>query len=407
VRRFSKRLAGRRYHDKLPKISCFITFLVFFVFLFYSEGFSADGLKWGRFRLSPVLSLSEIYTDNIYLVQTGEQDDTITTISPTLSIDFALAPLHYITLKYEGNYRLYAESDNFKEDIHRFDLFWSLTTSKGSTFKLGGRANFDSIQPYSPEGRHKDFEEKEAYADILAAVGAFTDVGIRYSHLSRRFDDSIFSIDDFDMDKITLKILYKKFPVTSPLIEYTFYHYDGNDFLDRSTDMDTSIFLIGAQWEPTAKLSGYLKGGYYKSELENGDDSSGFAMDTNVTYRLTDPARISLTLFRRVVQSTRAARETGDYYVSTGGTVLITYLGLDPFTLTIDATYQNNEFEQELSLPDEDRTDNYYRAGIHIKYSPRDWLSFGLGYSYRRNNTDFEPDEYRENRIQADVSLAM
>ena len=355
----------------------------------------------------PVLSLSEIYTDNIYLMHTDEQDDTITNISPKLSIDFAFAPLNYITLKYEGDYRLYAKSDNFKKDIHRIDIFWSLTTPKGSTVKIGTKANFDSIQPYSPEDRHKDFEEKEAYADILAAVGAFTDVGIRYGHLSRRFDDSIFAIDDFDRDTVTLKVLYKRLPITTPLIEYTFYHQNNNDLSNPSTDMDTNIFLVGVQSEPTAKLSGYLKGGYYRTKLKNGDDSSGLAVDTNVAYRLTEPMRISLTLFRRLVQSTRAARETGDYYVSTGGTVLISYLRWDPFTLTIDASYQNNEYKQELSFLDEHRTDNYYNAGIHIKYSPRDWLSFGLGYYYRRNDTNYVPDQYREDRIQAKVSLAL
>jgi len=281
-----------------------------------------------------------------------------------------------------------------------------LTTPKGSTFKLGGQANFDSIQPYSTRDTHKDFEENEAYADMLLSLAAFTDVGIRYGHLSRRFDDSIFNIDDFDRDTITLKVLYKKLPVTTPLIEYTFYHQNNNNLSKPFRDMDTNIFLVGMQWEPAAKLSGYLKGGYYQTELKNGDNSSGLSIDTNVAYRLTEATRISLLLFRRVVQSTRAARETGDYYISTGGDFSASYRRWEPLTMTMNVSYQNNKFKQKILL-DENRTDNYYSAGINAKYSPRDWLSFGLTYQYRVNNTNFNAAEYRENRIQASVSFAL
>jgi len=82
------------------KILCFVAFQVFFIFLQYSTAFSGDGLKWGRFRFTPELSVSEAYTDNVYLAPTDEQSDYVTTISTKLLIDFALAPMNYITLKY-------------------------------------------------------------------------------------------------------------------------------------------------------------------------------------------------------------------------------------------------------------------------------------------------------------------
>lgn len=170
------------YHVSLLKTLWFIAFQVFFILLQYSTAFSGDGLKWGRFRFTPELSVSEAYTDNVYIAPTDEQSDTVTTIFPKLLIDFAIAPRNYFSLCYEGDFRMYAHSDNFKKDIHHLNIFWNLTTAKGSIFKIGARANLDSIQPYSVEDRHKDYEEKQAYADILVSLGAFTDVGIKYDH---------------------------------------------------------------------------------------------------------------------------------------------------------------------------------------------------------------------------------
>jgi hypothetical protein len=394
------------HHTNILKILCFVAFQVFFIFLQYSTAFSGDGLKWGRFRFTPELSVSEVYTDNVYIAPTDEQSDTVTTISPKLLIDFALAPMNYITFSYSGDYRIYANSDNFKTDVHRTSLFWSLTTPKGSTFKLGVKADFDSIQPYSVRDRHKDYEETEAYADMLLALGAFSNMGIRYGHLSQRFNDPHYAVDEFDRDTITLKAAYKRLPATTPFIEYTFYHQDNNDLFAPSTDMNVQFLLIGTQWEPTAKLSGYLKGGYYQAKLENGDDSSGLAVDTNVAYQVSDSTQLRLTLFRRLVKSMRAARETGDYYVSTGGDFSVSYRRWEPLTMTMNVSYQNNKFKQK-TLLDEHRTDNYYSAGINLKYSPRDWLSFGLTYQYRVNNTNFNAAEFRENRIQASVSFAL
>jgi polysaccharide biosynthesis protein VpsM len=404
------RLTGRSlrglHHINILKTLCFIAFQIFFVLLQYSNGFSEEGLKWGRLRFSPELSLSETYTDNIYQDSTDERDDSITTLSPKLSIDLAFAPRNYLTLRLEGDFRLYSHSDNFKKEIYRTSLFWTLTTQKGSTFKVGARADFNSIQPYSERDDHKDYEDKEAYADVLFPLGAFTEVGIRYSHLSERFKDPLFALDECDRDSVTLKVAYKKLPATALLIEYTFYHQDNNDIMGSSTDFNTHILLIGAQWEPTAKLSGFLKAGYYASEFENDEDSSGLAIDADVIYRFSDVTHFKVNAFRRLATSTRAARDTGDFYVSTGGSMSVSYRRWDPLTVSMDLTYRNNKYEQK-DILGEDRKDDLFGIGMRAKYSPRNWLSFVLTYHYEVNDTNFDPADYRENRVQASITFAL
>ncbi len=386
------------------KISFLIAFQILFVFICYSTGFSEGGLTWGRFRFSPELSISEIYTDNVYLTNTDERDDTITTTSPKLSIDFAFAPRNYITLSYGGDFRSYRKSDNLKKDIHRTGLFWTLTTTKGSSFKLGAKVDYDSIQPYSENDRHKDFVKREAFADTMFKLGAFTDFGIKYSHLSERFDSPLYDKDEFDIDTITLSVMYKRLPATAFLIEYIYDHLNNKNLL---VDMDTHIFFIGAQWDPTEKLSGHLKAGYYQTRLKDSNDSSGFAMDTDLAYQVSDFTQLKVTAFRRLIRSLWVARETGIFYVSTGGSLSALYRRWDPITVSMDFSYMNNKFKPQDTMTVTEQKDNFFSAGFNAKYSLRNWLSFLLTYQYRINDSNFAEVDYKENRAEFRLTLTI
>lgn len=363
-------------------------------------------MEWGRFRLTPKLSVAEQYSDNIFLTEKDEEHDYITKISPELSVDFAFAPGSILSLSYEGDFRFYSEFDNFREDHHLGGLSWTGKTSKGSTFELGTKVQDSAFQPYSEEDRAEDFVKWDGFADTLLKLGAFTELGLRYDHTSRRFDRSRNARDEFDRDGITFDIYFPKFPLTALLVEYSYFHQDNNDLGEPSTDMDTHTVFVGARWDPTAKLSGTLKVGYTQTDLEEVNDFSGFATDTDLTYRFSDITTFKLSAKRMLSRSTRAGRETGSYFISTGGTLSATHHRWEPLTVTLDFSYTNNDYRQQGSL-EEDREDDLLRAGLSAEYSITGWLSFSLSYKYRRNDSDFETVDYRENRVQAGFSLSI
>ena len=363
-------------------------------------------MEWGRIRLTPKLTVAEEYSDNVFLTEKDEENEYITKISPELTVDFAFAPRSILSLNYNGDFRLYSEYDNFRDAHHQGGLSWKGTTPKGSTFELGTKVQDSAFQPYSEEDRAKDFVKWDGFADTLLKLGSFTELGLRYDHSSRRFDKSRNTIDEYDRDGITLDIFFPKFPFTALLLEYSFFHQNNNDLGELSTDMDTHTVFVGAQWEPTAKLSGTLKVGYTQTDLEEVNDFSGFATDTELTYRFSDITSVKLSANRMLSRSTRAGRETGSYYVSTGGTLSATHHRWDPLTVTLDFSYTNYDFRQQGPL-EEDREDDLFRAGLSAEYLVTDWLSVDLSYKYRRNDSDFETVDYRENRVQAGFSLSM
>lgn len=389
-----------------PKL-LLLLFEVLLIALYCSVGFAAEGLQWGRFRALPELSLSESYTDNVYLAHTDIRNDYITDVTPKLSLDFAFAPRNYLTLRYEGDFRYYKKSDNFKKDIHRTGVSWTWNTSKDSLIKLGARADFDSIQPFSVNDRYKDFEEKEVFAHTTFNIGATTDIGIKYGHTIRRFNDPTHFIDNFDEDKITFDATYTKFLVTEPIIEYTFSHQDDKQVADPFRDLNVQMLLIGVQWKPSGKLTGFFKPGYFQARSKGGDNSNGFAMNVDMTYQATDVTQFKINAYRNPVKSTTANRETGNYFISTVGSISADYSGWDPITVSATVLYRNNDFKQQDIIPGPRRTDNYFSAGLSARYSINSWLSFSAGYHYNKNNSNLESEIYRENRGEVWLSYVL
>lgn len=227
-----------------------------------SHGPAAEGIKWNRIKLSPKVSASERYTNNAFLSPGDKREEFITTISPGISVELALSTNNILSLRYDGDFKYYRNFDNFKKDSHRTGLVWKRAAPGGSRYEFGGNANYDSVQPYSIKDRHKDFVSRTLFLNTLLKLGAFTEMGLRYDHLSRRIENPLDTIDEFDSNTMTMGMMYRRSSATVPLIEYTYSHQNNNDISGTSTDMDTHTLFLGVQWDPASRLYGNLKGGY-------------------------------------------------------------------------------------------------------------------------------------------------
>ena len=137
-----------------------------------SFAIAGDGIEMGRFRINPVLSMSESYSDNIYLDDQNEVGDYITAITPEVTFDVAVVPRNYFSLKYRGDFIYYSDADNFKKDHHLGSLSFHSRTRKESNFEVGVSAEDTAIQPFSEQDRSKDYTLQSAYAEALLMLGA-------------------------------------------------------------------------------------------------------------------------------------------------------------------------------------------------------------------------------------------
>lgn len=374
----------------------------------YSQVFCGDGIEWERFRLIPSLTITQSYSDNIYLEDENETDDYITAVSPEVSLDMAVVPRTYFSLKYRGDFLAYGDADNFRDDNHLGAFSFNSETAKGSHFLAGISAEDTSIQPYSAQEQSKDYTLKSAYADILLMVGKVTEIGAEYSRSDREFDELQYVDDDYTRDTFDFHVLYKRSLILPLLLQYRYIDQDNNDQGPINTDFQSHTVFVGARWRPANKLSGALRIGYTWAEFDeaNVDDFDGYAIDTNLVYAFSEITRFTLTAQRAIQRPTRSARESGDYFEYTTAGLTITHKKWERITTRLDFLYRYRDYT-EIQGSSSVREDDYYRAGLSVEYAMRRWISFTLGYRFQKNNSDIATEDYAENLVEFGITFSL
>jgi opacity protein-like surface antigen len=347
--------------------------------------------------------LKEVYSDNVFKSPQDEKSEFITIVSPQLSFDAALAPKNYFSLQYAGDFEFHSEHDNLNTAHHFAELSWNWLTPKGSHFKAGDRVKDTASQPYSETDRSKDYLLNRAFAQSDLKLGAVTDLGLSYEFIARRYDDDIDQIDDYDRHTAAVSLVYGYFPQLPLLLEYRYTDQKNQEFDSVSRDYKTHTGFIGARWQAAQRLKGTLRLGYYQSDFDADqfDDNTGYAIDSDLTYLFSGITTFRLTASRFLTSTTRAERETGNYYVSEKVGFSVKHHYWERIVITAEFQYTRNDYR------DIDRLDYFYRLGTRVKYLFRDWLSMSLVYWHRDRDSDLASVDYEENEIQALVTLSL
>jgi Putative beta-barrel porin 2 len=382
--------------------------IAFLILVFSSQAFGGDGIVWERLRLKPTVTISESYSDNVYLTAADQQDDWISSISPDISLDFAVAPRNYFTLRYQGEFLAYANTDNFRKDNHLGTFSFTRETAKGSHFILGASAQDTAIQPYSKTEQSKDYTFQNYYADIALAIRAVTEIGTRYSHSRRKFDDILYTEDDYTRDSVDVYYLYKYSAILPLLLQYRFVNQDNNDQGVLNTDFKSHTVFVGGRWAPGSKLSGALRVGYTWAifEQSNVDNFDGYAVDTDLEYALSEIVHLKLEVEHAIEQPTRSERETGDYYEFKSVGLSISYKRWEKITTHLYGFYRVRDYKDLVSQVTI-RQDTLYRGGLSIGYALESWISFALDFHHQQNNSDIDTEEYTENLGKLSITLSM
>lgn len=353
-------------------------------------------------KMSPEVILREEYSDNIYLVNDNKTDDYITSVLPDVGMQMAFTPRSRVEILYLGQFDFFKDADNFKQDHHYGHLNFQFDTPKGSSFKVGAWGEDSANQPNSPDDRSKDYTVHALYADVDLNLLSATEVFGTYQQSRRRFDKTIDRDDDYDRDFFALGLVYSQSSLFPLLLEYRYETQKNEQLGSEPTDFVYQAAYTGFKWRQDQRLSGTLRVGYLWSEFNSASAFDGWVTDTELDYALSSFARITGTAFRGVRESTRSARETLDYYIYSGGRLSISYSRLDPFRFRFYGIYENKDYRSAVASVDK-REDDFYSAGVSTQYNFKDWFSCTIGYLYRENDSNLETENYRENRVFAEL----
>ena len=388
----------------------FLVLLMFFTaYLIPYQGVACaagQGLQSGRIKINSRIKVESQYSDNVFRSDSDKKNDLITKALPQVLLTYAFAPENTFSAEYEGDFRYYRNFDNFSKAHNHGKLRWKWLQPMGSKLEVGAKLDDSAIQPYSEEQQTKDYLYWQLYFDTLFKIGSSMETGLKLETSSRKFDDTIWSIDDYDTYGLTYYFGYGKWAFTSLIFEYSYLHQDNNEFLGISTDSDVHTVLAGPRWEVGSRLTGQLLGGYSTISGDNFSDNSGFSLNADLEYLYSDFTRLKLAAYQQINSSTRSARESNVYNIATGGSFTTEYSRWDPLLFTMRLSYKNQDFDG-IDIEQEDRTDDYYQAGLKAEYSIRQWLLLGVEYQYREKDSTVDAVEYGENRATVGLTFSL
>ncbi|WP_461536565.1 outer membrane beta-barrel protein [Spongorhabdus nitratireducens] len=382
----------------------------------------AGHLTLGAFEVTPELRTAIGYDDNVYrdgnTVGLKEKGSFVYNINPSVEFKAQKGLSTYALTLDVNDKRFSAESDaNFTDyallgDVHqefnsrnRLDLGFDLGVYHDEGSTINGATDKDA-----PEYTRKQADIKYGFGSMEAKA---------------RFD--VFaSINDQDYDKkngsyegrsrktteFGTTVFYKVMPKTSALVEVKKrdLEYDKRSGDTAKPGYEITSYLVGLEWEATAKTTGYAKiGRRHRSADAKGVDSENFTgWEVGVSYMPVDHSVFQLSTTRDYgLESDNPAN--ADFTKGTSTTLSWMHSWTDRISTNAGYTYTDEEVQRSAQTI-KDRDINTFKLGADWKL--RRNLTLSLNYEHSKRDEDrkvstVSEDGYSRNVYMLTAELAL
>ncbi len=373
-----------------------IVFILILLGLNGGKAYGIGNIHLGPLGISPSLSISETYIDNLFLTPHDKKDDFITTFSPG-AIFFLPLRRHSLKIDYRADILRFSDYndldrvDKSGSGYFELDLPWGLNIRLGNKYYKTARlpdflGDWDNPYYVNQGGVELTYRFVDRYK-----------IGFSYTRKKRVFDDIRDKGDNYDKDIYDATIFYRILPKTSLLLEYVLTRTDNVDLYRIDNDL-TEVFW-GIAWDPTAKIRGVIKAGYTKIDYDTIPDKSDFDISLSLEYDLSERTLLNMEGYRKI-RETSATEENvnfGAYYVTTGFDLSILHRLTYKISLLTNFAFIRDVYP---TRPDGfQREDNLYRVGLGIDYKFRRWIGAGFKYQFSTKDSTLYLEDYDENRV--------
>jgi len=413
----------------------FVSCVLAIVLLFFgpSRAMAQGGkIRVGNLKIVPSLGLEAISDDNIYLGNGSnntdelKESDTIGHVKPGLSFEYTMEGRGSISVGYEGDYAYYDKNDKNDWKSHK-GLFNLDYEAPGGLIAIIDNTYNDTQDPFGGYAEYRLGQKTERWTNDLKnefgfKLGSKFKVFLYYNYYKQDYKDDVTDfVQDFYSHEGGTGVEMRLLPKTWGFIRYYYglQDYDtggtiGGNTTDESNDSDFTWHKvdIGLTWESGAKISGELNFGYQAKKYDNDltasgekyDDKNTWVAATSIFYDLvtaedgTMITQLGLTIDRALNQS---GSNTNNYYEDTGVGLSIKQKLRTKITLEGSLSYNFHNYY--LPQP-QNREDDNYEANISVDYQARDWLSAGVGYTYKEKHSNNADNNYKDNKFNFTVS---
>lgn len=391
------------------------------------EGISSDifGKQGGNFH--PFLIFQEMYTDNIFATNTNTQSDFITTLAPGIWLAFpanrekllnidtkTTSPggLQLSRIKpeatrryqsyflYSPEFLLYSDHSSLDHVNHRAEGLFQYNLNSGLSFDIIDL--FHDREDIAGNGiRDTLYRYQDNLLDLIATYAAPSGkfkFELDYSNYDIDYEDLAASYRNRNDNSFGISAFYKFWPKTSLFVEYNFsdIDFDGGTSMDSTEDR----YYAGATWDMTAKTRGTLKLGYIQKDFDAPalEDQEGFSVELQTQHNLSPKRGLQINGFRKFNESDFGNAST---FLSTGIDIALSQRFTEKWSGTFDVSFENNDYKGF------DRTDDLFGLGPALRFEPRKWLIFDLGYHYYMNDSNITAYDYEANQVYFRATLSL
>lgn len=366
----------------------------------------ATALDLDGIKITPSISYTGEYDDNIFRTQSDKKSDYANIITPAIAVE-AKPDKHEIKARYKADILRYSTYNNFDTERHLAELV--------SIFKF----NRVELRLNELFRRTDDFPSSELTSRLKRnenALGGGFDIDL-YRIWGVGFDatweNTHYLRSDFDFLSrngytYATNLYYRLTAKTRVFGEYDFVReiYE----FDKTRDNNRHRGLLGVRGDLTEKLSLTAKGGYERLAFHSDtrDDQDNFVVSIEGNYKPLDRLQIALILSRSVQASTFA---NNAQYESFNSNLGITYAFTPKIMIIPRFSFGVDNYRESALNPDnntqENRLDYLLGAGLTIRYEPLKYIRLDGSYDYQGRKSNFGASDYDDNRVSFKVTLSM
>ena len=368
-----------------------------------TEQTDAPGIKLGNFVLSPSVTLTEYYDDNVYASEVDEQDDSVTVIAPAFNLKSAWQK-HEVKMDAGLEITRYAELADENTNNGWLNVNGKYDINKSHHMFAGLSYTRDHEDRASPDEISGDQPTK---FDNTAADIGYT--GRSNNHYFRiilnatriDFDDvdslgSVIDNDDRDRDEnaVGIRYLYKISPASAVFINSVSDEREYSQEIDnegnvRSSDgTRNSIGLEHVSTNTVSRLSVGKIHREYDSMVFDEIDESYF--NVHHSWKFLQSSNLSINAGRSIEETTL---DNSPGYLFTDGSLRLNFSVTDNKAINIEASRAKAEYYLV------DREDDYVNYSIGYMQKVFNNLNFSIDVNRAERDSSISGEDYEINQL--------
>lgn len=385
--------------------------------------------------IHPFLSISEVYTSNLFRTAGDEQSDRYTLMTPGFWLALPASNRRFpeigtsntapggLSLSrftaarerrvqgyalYEANILKYNRYQDEDRVDHRLQGMLKFSTRSRLSLELVDVFERNS-DPYGTGGRTDrtldTFDANLFNAILVSRLSTKVLLRADYGHYTLDYADARNSYRDRNDDSYSGYLFFQSTPKTALFVQA---EYITIDYDEGNIDPRHNNYYLGIQMQTSANTRGRVKVGYGTQEYGPSEDENYLA-EVQLDYFFTPKTSFYLQGTRRILESDVNQTEVENIL---SHRALLGYRQQMTARLRADAGLfiNRNDYNGTVTIGTRETTDYYlddFGGRASLGFSPLTWLNLTLGYEYRERDSNIDSDDYRNHTVFLQAAAAL